>query len=96
MESQGARVVRTNEINTASSDDLRNGFLVVPHDAQVDLTVISERAGSLMDVVSNWWVERCLHSKRLVDPMENVLNRPLEKLVISGNFDANQIVFWLC
>ena len=86
LETQGARVFRTSELNNASSDDLRRGYLVVPHDTEVDLTALPEHVGSLLSLVSNWWVERCLHSKRLVDPAESVLNRPFGKLSISGKF----------
>ncbi|KAL6709197.1 protein kinase activating protein dpb11 [Coniothyrium glycines] len=84
LESLGARVLHTHDVNNSSSDDLRHGFLVVPHDAQADLTDFSDRAGSLLNLVSNWWVERCLHTKRLVDPADSVLNRPFEKLSIAG------------
>ncbi|CAO2655228.1 Nn.00g102920.m01.CDS01 [Neocucurbitaria sp. VM-36] len=84
LNSQGARVICASDINKSSSDDLRRGFFVVPHDAEVDLAALPERAGSLMNVVTNWWVERCLHGKCLIDPADDILSRPFDKFSISG------------
>ncbi|KAF1847023.1 uncharacterized protein K460DRAFT_51934 [Cucurbitaria berberidis CBS 394.84] len=84
LDSQGARVVCASDLNSSSSDDLRRGYVVVPHDAEVDLTTLPERAGSLMNLVTNWWVERCLHGKRLIDPADDVLSKPFDRLSISG------------
>lgn len=38
----------------------------------------------MANLVTNWWVERCLYGKRLVDPTEDVLSRPFNKLSING------------
>ena len=59
---------------------------MTPHDAEVVLADLPERTGSLMSLVTNWWVERCLYGKRLVDPADDVLSRPFERLSISGEF----------
>ncbi|KAF2705857.1 hypothetical protein K504DRAFT_493711 [Pleomassaria siparia CBS 279.74] len=84
LDSNGATVIRNHaEIEHVSSDDLRRGFLVVPHDVPVDLTLLPEGAGK-MSLATNWWVERCLHGKRLVNPTDNVLCRPFNNLGISG------------
>ncbi|KAL1797680.1 hypothetical protein ACET3X_004286 [Alternaria dauci] len=84
LESNGAQVIRVADLNNASFDDLRRGYLVIPHDVEVDLTVLPERAGAHLNLVTNWWVERCLYGKRLVDPAGDVLSRPFKKLSISG------------
>lgn len=84
LASHGARVLFASDLNNASCDDIQRGFLIVPHDAEVDYTLIPERAASLISIVSNWWVERCLHGKRLVDPTDDVLSRPFGKLSICG------------
>ncbi|PVH95253.1 hypothetical protein DM02DRAFT_691108 [Periconia macrospinosa] len=84
LEGNGAAVVlQSSELSNFAPDDLTGGFLVVPHDTPMDLTVLPEEAGKL-SLVTNWWVERCVHAKRLVDPAENVLCRPFNKLNISG------------
>lgn len=89
LNSHGARVLSTSDVNNATSDELSRGFLIVPHDAEVDYTPIAERAKSLMSIVSNWWVERCLYGKRLVDPADDVLSRPFGKLKVSGFSDLS-------
>ncbi|KAF2825793.1 hypothetical protein CC86DRAFT_351787 [Ophiobolus disseminans] len=84
LQDGGAQVPQSTELNTFPPDDLRRGYLVVPHDAEVDLTSLPERAGSLLNLVTNWWVERCLYGKCLVDPTKDVLSRPFDNRNISG------------
>lgn len=59
---------------------------MIPHDVEVDVVsgTLPERAGPTMNLVTNWWVERCLFGKRLVDPTDDVLSRPFDKLSING------------
>ena len=59
---------------------------MIPHDVEVDVVSgsLPERAGSILNLVTNWWVERCLYGKRLVDPTDDVLSRPFDKLSING------------
>jgi DNA replication regulator DPB11 len=40
----------------------------------------------MLNLVTNWWVERCLYGKRLVDPAYDVLSRPFDNHSISGKF----------
>ncbi|KAJ4355562.1 protein kinase activating protein dpb11 [Didymosphaeria variabile] len=84
LDSNGAVVIcDAAELENFASDDLGEGFVLVPHDVQPDLTSLPEAAGA-MSVVTNWWVERCLHGKCLVDPTDYVLCKPFDKLSISG------------
>ncbi|KAF2681586.1 hypothetical protein K458DRAFT_444484 [Lentithecium fluviatile CBS 122367] len=84
LDGNGAIVIRdATELNNFTSDDLRRGYLVVPHDVPISLATLPEGAGDLT-LVTNWWVERCLHGKSLVDPTDSVLCRPFENLSISG------------
>ena len=86
LDSNGAvTICDAAELNNFATDDLRQGFLSVPHDMQPDFTSLPETAGEL-SLVSYWWVERCLHGKCMVDPTEYVLSKPLEKISISGVF----------
>ena len=78
--------MRATDLNNASPKDLRRGYFVIPHDVEVDVSDLPERAGSRLNLVTNWWVERCLYGKHLVDPASDVLSRPFEKLSISGKF----------
>jgi len=63
---------------------------VLPHDVEVHVVSgsLPERAGAMENLVTNWWVERCLYGKRLVDPTADVLSRPFDKLSISGKLLA--------
>lgn len=86
LEKNGARVLSIDETEKFPSSDLTRGYLVLPNDVEVDVASgsLPERAGSTMNLVTNWWVERCLYGKRLVDPTADVLSRPLDKLSING------------
>ncbi|RMZ71141.1 BRCT domain [Pyrenophora seminiperda CCB06] len=84
LESNGARVLHASDLTSSSMEDLKQGYLLIPDDVEVDLTTLPERAGTYMKLVTNWWVERCLYGKRLVDPADDVLSRPLERRTISG------------
>lgn len=65
---------------------------MIPHDAEVDLTALPDHAGSHVSFVTNWWVERCLYGKRLVDPADDVLSRPFERLSISGTSVVHKLL----
>ncbi|KAJ4400878.1 protein kinase activating protein dpb11 [Didymella pomorum] len=86
LEKNGARVLSGDDLERFPPSDLRRGYLVIPHDVEVDVVSgsLPERAGSIMNLVTNWWVERCLYGKRLVDPTDDVLSRPFDKLSING------------
>jgi DNA replication regulator DPB11 len=43
-----------------------------------------------MNLVTNWWVERCLYGKRLVDPANDILSRPFDHQSISGESKRDQ------
>lgn len=90
LEKNGARVLSGDDLERLPSSDLRRAYLVIPHDVEVDVVSgsLPERAGSIMNLVTNWWVERCLYGKRLVDPTDDVLSRPFDKLSINGKLLA--------
>ncbi|KAF2009075.1 hypothetical protein BU24DRAFT_468471 [Aaosphaeria arxii CBS 175.79] len=87
LSGNGAVVLQGPEIiPTLPNDVRRKAFLVVPHDVASDLASLPGGAGDL-SLVTNWWVEQCLHKKSLVDPYESILCQPFNKLSISG-FDG--------
>ncbi|RKF79060.1 S-M checkpoint control protein rad4 [Golovinomyces cichoracearum] len=50
-------------------------FLVVPHDLpKKEIPVLSK--SSPVEIVTVWWIERCLHHKRFYEPREHVIGRP--------------------
>lgn len=70
---------------------------MIPHDVEVDVVsgTLPGRAGSIANLVTNWWVERCLHGKRLVDSTDDVLSRPFDKLSINGKLLIPAQIFTL-
>lgn len=77
--SHGASVV-----NSLSDLPPDNGFLLIPHTIHKnELYEIYEERNRLQ-AVTDLWVERCLHQKRMVDPIENVMSTPLRHFPIIG------------
>ncbi|KAK1821787.1 protein kinase activating protein dpb11 [Friedmanniomyces endolithicus] len=78
LEPQGATIVKTvNQLEVSSRNlAFRAGYLLVPH-------ALDGRHMEPPDVpegtktVTEWWVERCIHTKKLIDPANDVLSRPL-------------------
>ena len=51
------------------------GYLLMPHTFEGEPMQLPEvPAGT--EIVTEWWVERCIHSKRLIKPAEDPLSRP--------------------
>ncbi|KAI9649188.1 protein kinase activating protein dpb11 [Ciborinia camelliae] len=42
---------------------------------------------SEIEIITDWWVERCLHLKKYLEPKEHVLGRPFPKFPIEGFSD---------
>jgi DNA replication regulator DPB11 len=84
LASNAATVVEdASELDSFDSEEMQRGFVVLPHDAPPDFASLPEAAGKLT-AATNWWVERCLHRKRLVDPADDIMCRPFEHTSISG------------
>ncbi|KAF2743589.1 hypothetical protein M011DRAFT_451157 [Sporormia fimetaria CBS 119925] len=87
MEQNGATVMHTPaDLLRCTEADVTAGFLVKPYDAKPDLTLLPKMTSS-MTPATNLWVERCLHTKSLVNPGDHILCRPLKALSIKGFSD---------
>lgn len=76
------------DANRTRRDDRQ--YLLVPRLE----TQSSERPPDLptgIVVATEWWVERCIHYKRLLDPCEDVLSRPMKDRAIA-DFDESFIL----
>lgn len=74
-----------------SIDSNRPVRIVVPHDASAHILRelrTQSIATPVDEVVTEWWVEKCLYSKRL-EKTTFVLHRPLEIRSISGRFHSS-------
>ncbi|KAI7164486.1 hypothetical protein KC349_g569 [Hortaea werneckii] len=76
LEPNGATVVPANELDDASSDPhYISRYLLVPRNQDGSLHLPEVPAGT--ESVTEWWVERCIHYKRFLEPAEDPLSRPL-------------------
>lgn len=82
LEPNGAVVVNSSkELEQAGANpDFQVRCLLMPHAQPTVLPNIP--AGTLL--VTEWWVERCILYKRLLDPIEDLLSSPLSNTVVSG------------
>ncbi len=87
LEPNGARIVKTTlELEDASTVPFfKQRCLLVPHDA-TELTLPDVPATTM--TATEWWVERCIHHKRLFDPNDDVLSTPL---LLSGASGLNDV-----
>ena len=79
----GATILHApDELENASFHPLfKNRYLIMPH-GDTDLKQPEVPAGTL--IVTEWWVERCIHTKQLLDPSTDVLSRSLSHVRIPG------------
>ncbi|KAF2138858.1 uncharacterized protein K452DRAFT_85446 [Aplosporella prunicola CBS 121167] len=77
----GARVAKSPEsLDLLSDRDLDMGFVILPYNVTHDqFEGVPQRARKL-NQVNEWWVELCLHHKKLADPNVEMLCRPLPQL----------------
>ncbi|KAI7194306.1 hypothetical protein KC363_g2209 [Hortaea werneckii] len=76
LEPNGAAVVPAKDLDDASSDPhYISRYLLVPRNQDGSLHLPEVPAGT--EMVTEWWVERCIHYKRFLEPVEDPLSRPL-------------------
>lgn len=72
------------DLDMHSPDELLEGFLVIPHDLPRDQWPPRPEVAAQLSQVTEWWVEACLHRKTLIDPVDEILCKPFERLGIEG------------
>lgn len=75
---QGAEVVGSlDELPSPSSAHApRRLFMIVPHDLPTSQHPTLPESSTPIETITVWWVERCLHYKKFVEPSEHVVGRP--------------------
>ncbi|KAK7562264.1 BRCT domain-containing protein, partial [Phyllosticta citricarpa] len=63
--------------------DFESGFLITPSEMAEDQVDVPVGAQGLTRV-NEWWVEKCLHRKQLVDPDHEFICRPFPHIPVSG------------
>jgi DNA replication regulator DPB11 len=59
-------------------------FRLVPHNILNSKSSVPLQSMSKIDVVTEWWLEKCLHSKKFIEPSHHVVGRPFPKFPIEG------------
>ena len=85
LEANGAIVVpSTLQLDDASTNvNFRSRQLLVPHDLAQNMLPLPEVAPGT-EVVTEWWIERCVHYKRTFTTSEDTLSMPLWNLDVKG------------
>ncbi|TKA62188.1 hypothetical protein B0A55_12098 [Friedmanniomyces simplex] len=78
LQPHGATVVKTvTELEESSrAATFLAGYLLMPHAFSGSQMEPPEVPGGTR-TVTEWWVERCLHTKKLIDPANDALSQPL-------------------
>jgi DNA replication regulator DPB11 len=59
-------------------------YLIVPHNLPLSDHPELPHSQPQVETVTEWWVERCLHHKKFMDPTEHVIGRPFPVFPIEG------------
>ena len=83
LEPNGAQVVDSaEELETASSNAFfKSRCVITPHaEPSCSREMLNLPPGTIQG--TEWWVERCIHYKQVLDPEEDILSRPLGDVTI--------------
>ncbi|KAI9827751.1 MAG: hypothetical protein M1832_004240 [Thelocarpon impressellum] len=83
--SHGAEMISSLEkLEVTPSADAGPSYMIVPH--HTPMTAFEDLTGpnGAFTIVTEWWIERCLHRKSLVDPDSDVTSRPFARFPIQG------------
>jgi DNA replication regulator DPB11 len=84
LEPNGARIVKgLQSLNSMGEEEQEQRCLLVPH-AQTDQNMSKPHVATGVVIATEWWVERCIHHKQVLDPQQDVLSKPLWNLNILG------------
>lgn len=89
---QGAHIPNTLEelASPSQASPPSRLFMIVPHDVPISKHPALPRSQPPIETITVWWVERCLHNKKFIDPNEHVIGRPFPKFPVEG-FDSMTI-----
>ncbi|CZT41048.1 related to S-M checkpoint control protein Rad4p [Rhynchosporium secalis] len=86
LTSNGAEVVETVEALVAESVGFQPNrlFRMLPHDLPISEFPILPDSQLPIETITFWWLERCLHQKKFLDPNNHVIGRPFPVFPIEG------------
>lgn len=84
LEPNGAHIVKgLQNLNSLGEDRYEKRCLLVPH-SQADQNMGLPHVVTGVVIATEWWVERCIHYKQVLNPQHDVLSRPLWNLSKMG------------
>lgn len=84
LEPNGAQVVRRpDDLHELEGEDSMKRCLLVPH-AKPSPNAYMAQAPPGVVTATEWWVERCIHYKQVLEPEVDILSQPLWDLNILG------------
>lgn len=72
------------ELSKPSTTNQKSGYLLVHHSTTYDDIPKLPQGTMSPAIVTDMWVERCLHRHNLVQPEANVTNAPFRHFPIAG------------
>jgi DNA replication regulator DPB11 len=80
----GAQVATTLKelLAPAQNDPPVHSFRVIPSNLPASKRFDLPNSDVQFETITEWWVERCLHHKRFMDPADHVIGRPFPKYPI--------------
>ncbi|PQE15681.1 BRCT domain-containing protein [Rutstroemia sp. NJR-2017a BBW] len=76
-------------IESSVESPLKRHFMIVPYDLPANKYPELPESGSQIEIITDWWVERCLHHKQFMEPSTHVIGRPFPSFPIEGFGDLN-------
>ncbi|TEY36359.1 hypothetical protein BOTCAL_0556g00010 [Botryotinia calthae] len=73
--------VLRNESDLSAPNSRKRSYIIVPSHLSPSKY---PNNSSEVEIITDWWVERCLHLKKYLEPKEHVLGRPFPKFPIEG------------
>jgi len=83
---QGGEVSETlDELRSVSTTNFTwRSFIVVPHNLPMTEHPDLPQSQPAIEKVTVWWVERCLHYKKFMEPSEHVIGQPFREFPVEG------------
>ncbi|KAM3083782.1 protein kinase activating protein dpb11 [Clarireedia jacksonii] len=76
-------------IELSAASPHKRHFMIVPYDLPATKYPELPESGSRIEIITDWWVERCLHHKQFMEPSAHVIGRPFPSFPIKGFSDLN-------
>ena len=80
--------VMSSSSELVAADSELGTYVVAPHDCRENQQKDLPKFTHQPTLVSEWWIERCLHQKIIADPKQHTLSRPFGSFPIPGSYHS--------